>query len=112
MTRRRWVYTQCGEPLPEPVEVTADWADAPRQPLRVDVSYMDGLCATDGTDISSKRKRREYMNARGLADADDFKGEWARAAKEREQAFSTPRVREERRRDIAQAIERTRRRGR
>jgi hypothetical protein len=84
MTKRRWVYTQGGEALPEPVEITEDWSDTPRQPLRVDVSYMDGLATVDGQDISSKRKRREYMRANNVTDTSDFQDTWAKAAKERE----------------------------
>jgi predicted nucleic acid-binding Zn ribbon protein len=46
--------------------------------------YYDGLRATDGTDISSRSKHREYMRRNGLTTADDFKGTWEKAAKERE----------------------------
>ena len=45
--------------------------------------YMEGVQATDGTDIGSRAKRRAYMQAHGLADADDFKGVWAKSAEER-----------------------------
>lgn len=45
--------------------------------------HYDGLQATDGTDISTRTKHREYMKKNGLTIADDFKGEWSRAAKER-----------------------------
>lgn len=83
MTRRRWVYTEGGRPLPQPVEVGGDYEDAPRTAAhRVDL-YMDGVRATDGTDIGSKAKRREYMKRNNLADADDFKGTWAKAAEDR-----------------------------
>lgn len=46
--------------------------------------HYDGMRAPDGTDISTRTKHRQYMKDRGLTTADDFKGEWARAAKERE----------------------------
>jgi hypothetical protein len=44
--------------------------------------------AHDGTLIDSKRKHREYMRRHGLSTADDFKGTWDRAAKQREQAYT------------------------
>lgn len=49
-----------------------------------DSSY-DGLRATDGTDISSRSKHREYMRMHGLTTADDFQGSWAKAQAAREQ---------------------------
>lgn len=97
--RRRYVYRRnpdTGEL--ESVEVSADWEDAPRQPLRVDVSYLDGARATDGTDISSLKKRREYFKANNLADTSDFSQHWEKAAKARadylEGKTRNPRLRE------------------
>lgn len=49
--------------------------------------YYDGLRAPDGSDISSRTKHREYMKRNGLTVADDYKGEWARAEKERRDRF-------------------------
>lgn len=46
--------------------------------------HYDGLQATDGTDISTRTKHREYMKNNGLTMMDDFKQTWADAAKERE----------------------------
>jgi hypothetical protein len=45
--------------------------------------HYDGLRASDGTDISTRTKHREYMKRNGLTIADDFKGEWAKAERER-----------------------------
>lgn len=48
--------------------------------------YMEGVRATDGVDIGSRQKRREYMRVTGLADADDFSDAFrAKVRKEREQ---------------------------
>lgn len=48
--------------------------------------YMEGVRATDGADIGSRSKRREYMKALGLADADDFSDSFrAKVRQEREQ---------------------------
>jgi hypothetical protein len=44
---------------------------------------MDGVRAVDGTDIGSRPKRRNYMRERNLADADDFKNQWAKQTAER-----------------------------
>lgn len=45
--------------------------------------HYDGTRASDGTDISSRTKHREYMKRNGLATADDFKETWSKAEKER-----------------------------
>jgi hypothetical protein len=78
--RHRYRWDESKQKL---VEVNADWTPSPRVELRTGSCYDDAR-AQDGTDISSRRKRNEYMAARNYADADDFKGEWAKAAKERE----------------------------
>lgn len=48
--------------------------------------HYDGLRASDGTDISSRTKHREYMKRTGLTTADDFQSTFAKAEKDR-QAF-------------------------
>lgn len=50
--------------------------------------YYDGLRASDGTDISSRTKHREYMKRTGLTTADDFKGEWKKAEERRREVKS------------------------
>jgi len=45
--------------------------------------HYDGLRATDGTDISSRAKHREYMRRNNLTTIDDFTQTWANAAKAR-----------------------------
>lgn len=52
--------------------------------------YMDGTRSPiDGSDIGSRAKRREHMKAHGLVDADDYKGQWAKQAKQREEFLRT-----------------------
>jgi len=46
--------------------------------------HYDGLQATDGTDISTRKKHREYMRRTGYTTVDDFTDSWARAKRERE----------------------------
>jgi len=88
MTRRR--YIQSPEPPYELIEVTADY----QPPTRNDTGalwgdrHYDGLQATDGTDISSRTKHREYMRRNGLTTVDDYKETWAKAQKERESYYT------------------------
>jgi hypothetical protein len=65
--------------------------------------HYDGLRATDGTDISTRTKQREYMRQHGLTTADDFKGQWASAAKERADIHTTGGDHAARRADVARA---------
>lgn len=69
--------------------------------------HYDGLRASDGTDISTRTKHREYMRSRGLTTADDFKGTWKQAAKEREAFFTgapDKSLREEITKQVTQAV--------
>jgi hypothetical protein len=74
-----------GNPLPEPLEVTEDFQSAPERSgalVMVD-RFMDGDRATDGTDIGSRAKRRDYMRVNGLAEVSDFTEHWKKAEAER-----------------------------
>lgn len=44
----------------------------------------ENMSTTDGVDISSRTKHREYMKAHGLTTFDDFKGELSKKQQERE----------------------------
>jgi len=61
--------------------------------------------AHDGTIIDSKKKHREYMKRHGLATADDFKGEWARAEKRREDVYTGRHDKQQRREAVMRAME-------
>tara|TARA_R110000868_G_scaffold377153_1_gene642432 strand:- start:21 stop:347 length:327 start_codon:yes stop_codon:yes gene_type:complete len=83
MTRRRYIQDPRTHEL---IEVTTDYASkltADAGALWGDRSY-DGMRATDGTDIGSRSKQREYMRANNLTTADDFKDTWAQAREKRE----------------------------
>ena len=84
--RGRFVYSPEAGGM---VEVGSDWTDTERraQTATEGLTY-DGVRATDGTDISSKRKRREWMKENNLADTDDFKGTWAKAEQERAKYYT------------------------
>jgi hypothetical protein len=47
--------------------------------------HYEGLRATDGTDISTRTKHREYMKRHNLTTIDDFKDTWAQAQKKRDE---------------------------
>lgn len=111
MTRRTYAYRKNPETgQVESYEVGADYVPAEARPPVYTDRYMEGVRATDGTDIGSRAKRAEYMRRHNLADADDFKGTWARAATEREAFYSGKHDTQARREAIARALhERTRR---
>jgi len=46
--------------------------------------HYDGMRATDGTDISSRAKHREYMRRNNFTTADDFRESWKNAPQERD----------------------------
>ena len=73
-------FVCCGQPMTRDFRVAAGLAV--HNPLAGDRLY-DGLRASDGTDISSRSKHRDYMKRNGLTTADDYRGEWAKAAQER-----------------------------
>jgi len=81
MTRRRYVQIKG-----ELVEITDDYQPERHNDsgaLWGDRSY-DGLRATDGTDISTRAKHREYMKLNNLTTVDDFKETWSKAQEQRD----------------------------
>lgn len=86
MSRRRWIYTEGGKPLQEPIEVHEDWKDSSiAAPLRSEAEvYGNVTPATDGTDLSTRRRHSQYMKRNNLTMAEDFTGTWEKAKKERE----------------------------
>lgn len=106
MSRRRWVQQTDGSLL----EVTGEDCSTPREarhtnPLAGDRHY-DGLRATDGTDISTRTKHRNYMRARGLTTADDFKVQWSKSAEQRSDHFTSGSDHGARREAVAEAVHR------
>jgi len=77
--RRRWVYVDGVG-----YEVGVD--EIPENPMEmrphcmvIGDSHYDGLRATDGTDISTRTKHREYMKRNNLTTMDDFNGVFKQA---------------------------------
>lgn len=86
MTRRRYIQDR---ETGELIEVTQDY----QAPLRNDSGVLwgdrgyDGARATDGTDISTRTKHREYMRANNLTTVDDFQDSWAKAQEQRQRYY-------------------------
>ena len=75
--RGKWVMTPNGL-------VPADEYVPPEHKVEIMVDrFYEGVKATDGTDIGSRRKHRAYMKERGLTTADDYTNEWAKAQEKR-----------------------------
>jgi UDP-N-acetylmuramoylalanine-D-glutamate ligase len=105
--RRRYVYREI-DGQAQAFEVGADYQrHEERQPVFTD-RYMEGVTATDGADIGSRVKRREYMRAHNLADFDDFRHTFEKMQKEREATFRTP-SKAERVEAVREAIQQLRR---
>lgn len=81
MPRTRYRWDEASQKL---VEVGSDWSPSARLEINVDRNY-ENLDLQDGTVVNSRRQHREYMKARGLTLADDYKGAWARAAEARQE---------------------------
>lgn len=83
---RRFVQQADGEL----VEVGPDYAPISRASNRyVGDSHYDGLRASDGENISTRTKHREYMKRKGLATMDDFTGEFAKKTAQRRRFLET-----------------------
>ena len=90
MTRRRYIQDPA---TLEMIEVTPDFIAPQRESARNrgalwNDRHYDGVQATDGTDISSRSKHREYMRRNNLTTTDDFKETWAKAQTERERFYT------------------------
>lgn len=87
MTRRRYIQDRHTGEL---IEVTSDY----QAPMRNDAGalwgdrHYDGARATDGTDISTRSKHREYMRMNNVTTVDDFKDTWAKAREQRERLYT------------------------
>jgi hypothetical protein len=80
-----------------------------RLEILTDAPAYDGLRTVDGVDISSRRKRADYMKANGLADFSDYSPETLEKNKlERWNSLESKPEIEARKRAICDAIERLR----
>ncbi len=87
----RWYYRP-GHPKASPhgfVEEADLGAEPVKQALHAPIMsgrFYENTKATDGADIGSRRKHRDYMREHGLTTADDFKTSWAKSEQQREAA--------------------------
>ena len=88
MTRRRFVYTEGGQPLPEPIEVSEDWSNGTGPSKRSEAEVYGKLVTAEGVDVSSRRRYREYCQTAGVTHYSDFKQVNERAAQRRQQFAS------------------------
>lgn len=78
----RWIWDEQAQKL-----VRAEDYVPPQMARNADIMvdrFMEGQTTADGVDISSRAKRRAYMQAHGVADYDDFKEVRAKARAEKE----------------------------
>lgn len=66
--------------------------------------HYDGLRASDGSDISSRTKHREYMKRTGLTSTSDFTETWKKQADERAKFQKGEFVDKELRTEIAKEV--------
>ena len=87
--RGRFLYTSGGKALEAPVRVDDEWTQPDTGPSHKSEEEVYGkVTATDGTDLSTRKRHAEYMKRNNLTIDADFKESWARAAKERDAVLS------------------------
>lgn len=90
MSRRRYAM----RPDPETgelvlVELGADYVGQRRDEGRRSEEEIYGkTTAPDGTDLSTRKRHRDYMKSKGLAMTSDYTNSWAKAADERAKYFT------------------------
>lgn len=92
--RGRWIWDEEAKQM---VQVDAGWTDAEaRAPVATEGVVYSNLRATDGTDVSSRAKREQYMKQKGLVATGDFTEHWRKADKARAAGESAADARERR----------------
>ena len=66
------------------IEITKQKQGPADKKVFVSDTHYDGLVATDGTDIGTRKKHREYMKQNNLTTVDDFTNSWPEARESRE----------------------------
>lgn len=104
MSRRRFKYDQ---ELGKVVEIGADWSDAEtRAPVGTEELIYGGAGrSTDGADISSRKKHREYLKSTGAAMHSDYKETIQKRNAERMATAMGERDVSERKRDVYNSIQ-------
>ena len=96
--RRRWIQQKDGSLL----EVDPNYVN----PGNTDYVLWNDRQYQDANDprFASRTQHREYMRSRGLTTADDFKGTWSSAERQRAEFYARAPDRS-RREDVARAVE-------
>jgi hypothetical protein len=77
-----------GELIPKEQYVPKNHRELNPHHLIIGDRHYDGLQATDGADISTRTKHREYMKKNNLTLMDDFKETWAKQRKARDEYYT------------------------
>lgn len=91
--RGRWVWDKAQGKLVPADEYVPPPEEARAAPIMVD-RFMEGAQAQDGTDIGSRRKRREYLQREGLTDANDYSPGYAEKVRRKQDEAVSKSVRE------------------
>jgi hypothetical protein len=111
MSRKRYLYTMGGQPILDeqgnlsPIEVSDDFTGAERRAQTTTEEIVHGgNRSPEGVDISTRKRRREYMKATGVADHTDFTNHLAKARAERDRFFTGQTQNRERRETLGRAL--------
>jgi hypothetical protein len=86
------------------IEAWKDTGAAVKSAVQISVDrHYENLNLVDGTVVNSRRQHREYMNARGLTLATDFKDTWKKGTEAREKMRAGDFDRKERREALGRA---------
>lgn len=83
-----------------PVADLGDFDEGDKRVMVMTDFYMDGAHSQDGVDIGSRRKRKQFMQARGLADASDYSDDW----RARKRASDARETKQDIHRDVVEAF--------
>jgi hypothetical protein len=86
--RGKWILDPRTGKLVRPWEYQGGQAELAKDAPIVSGRFYEETAPSpiDGSEINSKRKYQEHMRRNGVTHASDYKGAWARSAKEREDA--------------------------
>lgn len=87
--RGRWVWDEKQQKLVRPWEYDFGNTEEARAAPISSGRFYENTSATDGTDIGSRKKHREYMKRNGLCTVDDYTKTIARKQKERREFLET-----------------------
>jgi hypothetical protein len=81
--RGRWVWDDAQQKLVRAEEYVAPQTEQALHAPVLAGRFYENTRATDGTDIGTRKRHREYMRRNNLTTADDFSKTWAKEAAQR-----------------------------